>query len=133
MGADDQAAGGESVRTVVDTDNLQIRAESRTEVTIAFASGRIDGANASEALSALESIIDGDVPVLLLDFENLTYISSAGLRVLLQMARQLQQRSAVFGVCSLSQDVGEVIRVSGFDAFITVYSDLPAALSSIGQ
>ncbi len=133
MGADDQAAGGESVQTVVDTDNLQIRAESRTEVTIAFASGRIDGANASEALSALESIIDGDVPVLLLDFENLTYISSAGLRVLLQMARQLQQRSAVFGVCSLSQGVGEVIRVSGFDAFITVYSDLPAALSSIGQ
>ena len=118
---------------MVDTDDLQIRAESRTEVTIAFASGRIDGANASEALSALESIIDGDVPVLLLDFENLTYISSAGLRVLLQMARQLQQRSAVFGVCSLSQDVGEVIRVSGFDAFITVYSDLPAALSSIGQ
>ena len=133
MGVDDQAAGGESVRTVVANDNLQIRAERRTDVTIAFTSGRIDGANASEALSALESIIDEDVPVLLLDFEELTYISSAGLRVLLQIARQLNQRSAALRVCSLSQAVGEVIRVSGFDAFITVHSDLSAALSSIGQ
>jgi anti-anti-sigma factor len=58
---------------------------------------------------------------LLLDFEALDYISSAGLRVVLNITKIFDQSPWKFAACSMQDHVREVFEISGFDGFITIY------------
>ena len=58
-------------------------------ILIAVADGRVDGANAQEFQGALADEIDADDRGLVLDMGQITYISSAGLRVILLTAKAL--------------------------------------------
>lgn len=94
---------------------------------------RVDGSNARDFEQALRDIVQDDDRALVLDFEPLTYISSAGLRAILLTAKNLQKRGAGFGVCKLSTPIREVFSISGFDKIIATYEtkdDAVAALNS---
>ncbi|WP_420639175.1 STAS domain-containing protein [Candidatus Poriferisocius sp.] len=94
---------------------------------VVSASGRVDGSNASDFLDSLQGMIeDGDQKVIL-DLGGLEYISSAGLRVLLLAAQNLDKQKKSFGICSLSESVGDVFRISGFDQIINVFSSVDDA------
>jgi anti-sigma B factor antagonist len=97
---------------------------------IARTDGRIDGANAREFQVALEDAIDPSDSTVILDMENLSYISSAGLRVILMTAKTLQKQNAKFAICSLSPAIREVFQISGFDRIIPIHSSQEEAISS---
>jgi len=104
----------------------------RTEgILIAMLDGRVDGSNADEFLSALESGIGAADHPLILDLEKLSFISSAGLRVGLVMAKRFNEAGKKFGICALSGPVREVIAVSGFDRIITVYDSRAEAVKAL--
>ena len=126
---------GESVisRTVADTGSLAVRGERSGGTLIAVVAGRVDGTNAGEFQNALETLLGEDVAAVVLDLEGLSYISSAGLRVLLVVARQLQKRAAQFGVCSLADSVAEIFKISGFGNFIPVHAARADALAAIAE
>ena len=123
--------GGPTTWSVADTKNLTIEGERKSGTLIAKASGRIDGSNAREFQDALETFLEGEVSSLVLDLEHLSYISSAGLRVILLVSKKLQRNSAQFGVCSLSVSISEVFQISGFDKIIRTHSTQADALSAI--
>ncbi len=122
---------GATTWTVADTKNLTIEGERSSGTLIAKASGRIDGSNAREFQDALETFLEGESSSLVLDLENLSYISSAGLRVILLVSKKLQKSSAQFGVCSLSVSISEVFQISGFDKIIKTHNTRADALSAI--
>ena len=95
--------------------------------------GRVDGANASAFQAALQDAIGDSDEAVVLDLENLTYISSAGLRSILLVARDLQNKGKRFAVCSLTGQVKEVFEVGGFDKFLPIHDTQDAALSSFNQ
>ena len=66
-----------------------------------------------------------------MDMEELIYISSAGLRVILQVSKQLERRSVRFAICSLSKPVREVFEVSGFDQVIDIRPSRAEALAAV--
>ena len=74
---------GATTWSVADTKNLTIQGEKKSGTLIAKAAGRIDGSNAREFQDALDTFLEGEISAFILDMENLTYISSAGLRVIL--------------------------------------------------
>ena len=98
-------------------------------ILIAIVLGRIDGSNADEFQKALEAEINSTDQALLLDFERVSYISSAGLRVGLIMAKQFNESGKQFGICSLSDSVREIIAASGFDEIISIYESWDAAIN----
>ena len=122
---------GATTWTVADTKNLTIHGEKKSGALIAKAAGRIDGSNAREFQDALETFMEGEVAALVLDLEDLSYISSAGLRVILLVSKKLQRASAKFGVCALSDSIGEVFQISGFDKIIQPHRTQADALSAI--
>ena len=71
---------------------MAVNSDRQNGTLIARADGRIDGANAREFQVALESAIDPTDSNVILDLENLSYISSAGLRVILMTAKSLQRQ-----------------------------------------
>ena len=91
---------------------------------------RVDGSNARDFENALREIIQDGDRALVLDFEPLTYISSAGLRALLLTAKNLQKRGAGFGICALAPAIREVFAISGFDKIISTYETKTEAVAS---
>ncbi len=111
---------------------MEISTELRGEVLIARAEDRIDGANAREFQDALQAAVDEHDCTMILDMEDLTYISSAGLRVILLTARVLQRNNNGLALCSLSGPVREIFEISGFDKIIQIHDSQADAIASVG-
>ena len=112
---------------------MELETERQGDTLIAKTDGRVDGANAREIQSALEAAIDDNTSAVILDMERLSYISSAGLRVILLTAKSLQGRNAKFAVCSLSESIQEVFEISGFDKIISIHPSQAETLAAFND
>ena len=110
----------------------EIPQERMGNTLILMLEGRVDGANARDFQVGLEEAIDGSETAVILDLEQLSYISSAGLRViLLMMAATLRNQSAEFAVCSLSESIREIFAISGFDKIVNIHDSKDEALAAL--
>ena len=109
----------------------QVKWSRREGILIAAPIGRIDGNNYIEVQNALESGIDPDERALILDFAQLGYISSAGLRVCLIVAKKFTPEGKAFGICNLSASIREVVTVSGFHGIMSIYDSQSAAVEAV--
>ena len=73
---------------------------------------------------------DSDLAVAV-DCAKVTFISSAGLRVFLIVAREISQRGGKLAVCNLNKMLGELFTISGFDRIIPVHADVESASASL--
>ena len=90
---------------------------SGAELTIALA-GRLDTTTAPQLEAELKTALDG-VESLVLDFEKLDYLSSAGLRVLLAAQKQMNKQGEMV-VRHVNETIAEVFEVTGFCDILTI-------------
>ncbi len=83
--------------------------------------GRLDGSSSDELFGGVEAAVGHDDSAVVIDMARLAYISSAGLRVLLMLAKMLKERNVRFAVCSLSKQISEVFEITGFDKVIEIH------------
>lgn len=81
-------------------------------------SGRLDTNTAPQLEGELSSSISG-VKDLTLDFKGIDYVSSAGLRVLLQ-AQKIMNRQGSMRLLNVNSSVMEVFEITGFADILTV-------------
>ena len=112
---------------------MEIQTERNSGTLIAKAEGRIDGVNARDFEEALKAAISADDSTVVMDLQGLSYISSAGLRVILLIAKTLRKRNAELMLCSLSDPIREVFEISGFDKIIPVHASREQALAAIAS
>lgn len=110
---------------------VEITWERQDGTAIAIISGRIDSAVTGQLQSGLESGIESDDQALILDFEQVSYINSSGLRVGLNIAKQCRESGKRFGICSLSDSTRNIVAISGFDQVIPVYESRNSALNQV--
>ena len=111
---------------------MEITTESKNGALIARAEGRIDGANARDFESAVQAAISECEGPVIIDCKNLSYISSAGLRAILLIAKTLGKRQVKFALCSLSAPIAEIFQISGFDQIISTNPSQDDALAAVG-
>ena len=80
--------------------------------------GRLDTTTAPQLEVELETIYP-EVTDLTLDFQNLEYISSAGLRVLLK-AQKTMNRKGCMKLTHVPDSILEVFDITGFTDFLTI-------------
>lgn len=85
-------------------------------------SGRLDAASAIEAEKEFGKTLDSGIDRLLVNLAELEYISSAGLRVLLVVAKRIQQKGGKVALVSLTSNVREVFDISGFSSIFKIFS-----------
>jgi anti-anti-sigma factor len=112
------------------TAGMQLVESKKGLVLVMSAQGRLDAASAGEFQGRLSASIDGGENRILLDFSDLTNISSAGLRILIAAAKRLEGGNGRLAICGLRENVASIFEVSGFDAIITTFPDEHAALAS---
>jgi len=88
-------------------------------MTIAL-EGRMDAMTSPEFSNRLDAWIAGGVNSFVVDCSQLDYISSAGLRAILLVARDLQGRGGACSLAALQETVQTVFTISGFDKIISI-------------
>ena len=110
---------------------MELNGERDGEVLVLTPEGRIDGSNSADFQSAVMERIEEGSESILLDFAGISYISSAGLRAVLILAKKLNQSNGKFALCSMQQSVQSVFEVSGFVKIINVHPGREEALAAI--
>ena len=94
-------------------------------------SGRINILNATQFEEDIKDALgDCDHPVIL-DLENLDYISSAGLYVVLKVAKITWKRGTMFALCGLSDVVRVVFERVGFNRIMAIHPTRAEALAAV--
>ena len=88
-----------------------------SELTV-FVSGRLYTITAPQLESDLKNSIEG-ITSLILDFSDLSYISSAGLRVLLSTQKQMLKQGKMV-IRNVNEAISEVFEITGFTEILTI-------------
>lgn len=87
-------------------------------MTIAL-SGRLDTTTAPQLEEALASALDG-VADMVFDFSQIEYISSAGLRILLNTQKKISAAGGSMKLIGVNDVVREVFEVTGFINILSI-------------
>jgi anti-anti-sigma factor len=81
--------------------------------------GRVDTITSQNLHEEINNEI-GNFDSLIMDFTDLEYISSAGLRVLIDTQKKLKAANIPFAIKNVNNAVGEIFRMSGFDKILKI-------------
>ena len=81
-------------------------------------SGRLDTTTSPELEAELKASLDG-VEALVMDFENLSYLSSAGLRVILAAQKTMNKQGSMV-IRHVNETIMEIFEVTGFSDILTI-------------
>ena len=109
---------------------MKIISTGKTGDTMVVAvKGRMDAASAPDFEKNMGTWIDDGQRAFAVDLSELDYISSAGLRAILSIAKKLKALNGNLMIASLKGSVKEVFEISGFSAIIPIYDNVDAALN----
>jgi anti-anti-sigma factor len=112
----------------MDIDERRVR-----NVLIVGMTGMLDTQTARDAEPRLLNMIKDDDRRVLLNLGKLTYVSSMGLRLILQAAKLLNARTGELRICNASDDVKNVLKISGFHNMIKLYETEAEAFAAPWQ
>ena len=103
-------------------------------IAVATPAGRLDHSAAAGFEQALLPLAqDLQVGGLIVDFANVEYISSVGLRVLMIAAKEMRARKARIAAVALQPIVAEIFAISRFDSVFEMFPSLRDALAAMSQ
>ncbi|HSM88775.1 MAG TPA: STAS domain-containing protein [Desulfobacterales bacterium] len=110
---------------------MEIIEEKRGPLSTFKLQGRLDS-NTSVVFEKriFDAMSDGTKNVII-DFKELDYISSAGLRVILKATKALKREDGMIRLCAMQDYVKEVFEIAGFDSFLTIVPTLDDALKGM--
>lgn len=101
------------------------------DVLVLALKGRLDSVNAAAVEASITDQIKQGASRLVLDFSDVSYVSSAGLRVVLVVAKRLKEIGGRLVLIGLTPSVHEVFAISGFLQILTVCDDRDTALTKL--
>ncbi len=108
---------------------LEIREQREEPFCVLVLVGRLDTETAADLELAVQDLLQAGQRYLVLDLAGIGYVSSAGLRVLLALAKAVEGNGNV-RLAGLSASVRQVFDVAGFTRLFAIYADRKAALAN---
>lgn len=108
---------------------MEIREVNLDGATALVPVSRVDSATAKAFEAKVLQVVNSGVAKIIMDFSEMDYISSAGLRVVLVGAK-MTRAPRKFVLCSMKPHIREVFDVSGFARILTILPDRDAALAA---
>ncbi len=107
---------------------MEIRHKKHNDVIILELDGRLDSNTLKEIEDTLPHLIEIGEKNILIDFSQLDYINSAGLRVLILAGKKLRKTGGRIVLCAMQDYIREVFDISGFSNFFAIYPTQQEAL-----
>ena len=109
---------------------MNVGVEKREQVTVVTIDGSVDGSTAAALVGSLREQIGGGGSRLVANLAGVDYMSSAGLRALLETVKETRQHGGDLRLASVRPEVLRVLELSGFTGILQVYPDVGAAVAS---
>ena len=113
---------------------MEIKTDREGTTVIARLSGRVEGGTVAQQFQEelQQAINPGDQRVVL-DCQELAYISSAGLRAIAIVLNHAQETGVQMDACTMTPPVRKVFEMSGFDQLMGVHETLEEARRAEGR
>ena len=111
---------------------MQISQEQMDGVVVVAPRGRIDSTTSAALDAHLAGLSKATQPRIVIDFAGVDYISSAGLRVLLTLAKRVRDARGGLALCSLGDTVRQVFELAGFLPLFAIEGSREGAVRSAG-
>ena len=98
------------------------------DITFFQPAGRLDTVTSPQLEDELIALIEQGAQRILFDCSRLTYISSAGLKLVVVAAKRMQSAQGSLVFCCINQQVTSVFQVTGFMSFLQVAPSVPEGL-----
>jgi len=110
---------------------MEINSRKEDKGLIVSIKGRIDAVTAPDFEKSLSTWISQGETVLIVNLSELEYISSAGLRSILAIAKVLKAKGGKLIFACLKGTVKDVFKISGFGSIFQLYESEQEALSQV--
>ncbi|MCF7964871.1 MAG: STAS domain-containing protein [Methylobacter tundripaludum] len=110
---------------------MDLQTRSENNAVVVTISGRLDAVTAPDYEKSIRELIDGGNICIVVDFEQLDYISSAGLRGLLLMAKLLNAKGGRACLANVKGNVRSVFDMCGFNTLFKMENSVAEALAVI--
>ena len=110
---------------------IDITQEENGDVVIIRVSGRLDATSSPILERQVMALIDAGKNLLVMNFANVEYLSSAGMRLLLAATKKLKSQDGKILITSVMDNVMEVIKMAGFDHILHLFDSEEDALKEI--
>jgi anti-anti-sigma factor len=112
---------------------MDIQRIQEGDVLVLVPVGRLDTTTSTDFESHVLGELGGGANRFVVDCSRLDYVSSAGLRVLLMLAKRLSGGKGSLVLSSMSPQVHEVFEIAGFSRIFSIASDRRGALDLVSQ
>lgn len=99
---------------------MDIQITKEDNVTVLTLRGQLNTMTSTQLQDALMPLVESGDGEILLDFQELDYVSSAGLRVLLAAQDEVDERNIKMSICHVCEEVAEVFEMTGFNDILTI-------------
>jgi anti-anti-sigma factor len=110
---------------------MEVKTEEVGDVDVVRATGRLDGIYSSAFANQVGELITGTDPKILIDFTDIDYVSSAGLRALLVLLKKAKAAGGVFALCGVNEQVRQVLDVSGFTGLFSIHAGRAEGIAAL--
>jgi anti-sigma B factor antagonist len=109
---------------------MHIDISTRGEVSVAALAGAIDGKTAPEVQDRLMPLI-ADNTKIVIDMSKVSFLSSAGLRILLLLYRQASSRNGKIALAGLPDPIQDVMSMTGFLNYFKIAASVDEAVEAV--
>ncbi len=108
---------------------MTIHEERVGDVVVVAPMGRIDSTTSADLDTRLLALDAEGRRQVVVDFSGVEYISSAGLRILLTLAKRARDKAGRVALCSQDQSVRQVFDLAGFTALFSIVATRDDAIA----
>lgn len=109
---------------------MQITTKVYRRVTVITVDGRIDTATSPEYEEMVNELIDKGNYNLVMDFSDVEFLSSSGLRILVTTRKRLREMGGDVILANPSQRAKDSLEIAGLDELFKSFPDRESAIAS---
>lgn len=112
---------------------MEILEKKAGDVCIVALSGRLDAQSANDVEKKLDSLIEAAQVKIVINLNDLEYISSSGLRVFLAALKKARKQQGDIKLACLKPFIKEVFDIAGFTQLFNLFDTEGAAVNSLKE
>jgi anti-sigma B factor antagonist len=109
---------------------VEISVKSLKRVDIVSVAGRVDSSTAGDLDTALKGLLERGRHRFVLDCDQLSYISSAGLRVMVSALKEARSHNGGIVLARTGEAIRDTLSLVGFQSLFPQYADVIDAVDS---
>ncbi len=117
------------MQTKIELEFLPI--EGKETASLVTFNGDLDATNVEDVVEKVFNAMNNGTDHIVADFSKLRYVNSTGLGILLHFSKSAKEKSGTFKICSVSENVFEILDIIGATTLLEIFDTVDDAIASI--